>query len=47
MIINNISQFVAMYSLVLFYWATKEELAPMKPVGKFMCIKAVIFFSFL
>ncbi|XKL61237.1 hypothetical protein PGB90_008294 [Kerria lacca] len=46
MIINNISQFVAMYSLVLFYWATKEELAPMKPVGKFMCIKAVIFFSF-
>lgn len=44
--INNLSQFVAMYSLVIFYKAYKEELAPMKPIAKFFCIKAVIFFSF-
>lgn len=46
MAVNNVSQFIAMYCLVLFYFSTKEELAPMKPVGKFLCIKAVVFFSF-
>ncbi|XP_026287712.2 transmembrane protein 184C isoform X2 [Frankliniella occidentalis] len=44
--VNNFSQFIAMYCLVLFYKANKEELSPMKPIGKFLCIKAVVFFSF-
>ena len=46
-VINNASQFVAMYCLVLFYKAMKEELQSMAPLAKFLCIKSVVFFSFL
>ncbi|XP_018572602.1 transmembrane protein 184C [Anoplophora glabripennis] len=44
--VNNVSQFVAMYCLVMFYKASLAELRPMKPLPKFLCIKAVVFFSF-
>jgi len=45
-IVENISISLAIYFLVLFYLVTKEELKPFEPVGKFLCIKAVVFFSF-
>jgi len=45
-LIENLSITISLYFLVLFYLATKEELAPFKPVPKFLCIKAIIFFSF-
>lgn len=45
-LVNNASQMVAMYCLVIFYRAYRSELEPMKPLAKFLCIKAVVFFSF-
>jgi hypothetical protein len=45
-IINNISVSLALYYLVVFYQATKDELQPLKPVLKFVCVKSVLFFSY-
>ncbi|CAG9310628.1 unnamed protein product [Blepharisma stoltei] len=45
-IVNNISVTVSLYSLMLLYLACFEQLEPFGCVGKFLCIKAVIFFSF-
>ncbi|XP_021026529.1 transmembrane protein 184C [Mus caroli] len=45
-ILNNLSQLFAMYCLLLFYKVLKEELSPIQPVGKFLCVKLVVFVSF-
>lgn len=46
-IVTNISQTVAMYCLILFYKANKNDMNSMRPFPKFLCIKAVIFLSYL
>ncbi|XP_076458742.1 transmembrane protein 184B-like [Babylonia areolata] len=45
-IIYNISVSLALYALLLFYFATKELLSAYDPVLKFCIIKSVIFLSF-
>uniref|UniRef100_A0A2C9JV03 Transmembrane protein 184C n=1 Tax=Biomphalaria glabrata TaxID=6526 RepID=A0A2C9JV03_BIOGL len=45
-VISNLSQIFAMYCLVMFYRAFRQELKPLKPVPKFLCVKAVVFLSF-
>eukprot|EP00291_Cryptomonas_curvata_P030618 CAMPEP_0172207184 /NCGR_PEP_ID=MMETSP1050-20130122/33681_1 /TAXON_ID=233186 /ORGANISM="Cryptomonas curvata, Strain CCAP979/52" /LENGTH=263 /DNA_ID=CAMNT_0012886447 /DNA_START=439 /DNA_END=1226 /DNA_ORIENTATION=+ len=44
--VTNFSQGWAVYCLLLFFKGLRKELAPMNPVGKFIAVKAVVFFSF-
>ena len=45
-LINNLAVSVSLYCLGLFYLATEDRLRSFEPFSKFMCIKAVIFFSY-
>ncbi|XP_059091897.1 transmembrane protein 184B-like isoform X3 [Tigriopus californicus] len=45
-VIYNISISLALYALLLFYYATKDLLRPYDPVLKFFTVKSVIFLSF-
>ncbi|TPX45620.1 hypothetical protein SeMB42_g01694 [Synchytrium endobioticum] len=45
-ILYNISVCVAMYFLIMFYVMCARDLAPFRPFPKFLCVKAIIFFSF-
>lgn len=44
-ILTNLSQCWALYCLVFFYYALKNELSPIRPVGKFLSVKALVFFT--
>lgn len=46
LVIINCSQLWALYCLMFFYHEMRVELAPLNPFGKFVTVKAVVFFSF-
>jgi len=45
-IVLNISVTLAVTSLMIFYHSFDKELAPHRPLAKFLCIKGVVFFIF-
>eukprot|EP01147_Barroeca_monosierra_P008661 gene8662-1056_t len=45
-IIYNMSIFISLTALMVFYAATKEHLRPHKPIMKFLIVKSVIFLAF-
>ena len=44
-LLTNFSQCWALYCLVFFYYATKNELGTIRPVGKILSVKALVFFT--
>jgi Organic solute transporter Ostalpha len=44
-VVTNFSQCWALYCLIFFYHATKNELSPIRPVAKFISVKALVFFT--
>jgi len=45
-IVENVTQITALYALAWLYFVAKEELAPFKPVSKFLVVKSVVFFTY-
>lgn len=45
-IVNSVSQMWALYCLLMFYYAAREDLHPVRPIPKFICVKMVVFFTF-
>jgi len=45
-IFNNMGAGWAMYCLFVFYMKLRTELEPIRPGFKFLCVKAVVFFSY-
>jgi len=45
-IIVNSSVLLSVYCLIFFYFVTEEELTPYKPIPKYLCVKAILYFSF-
>ena len=45
-IFYNLSICCALYFLVLFYMQAKIDLAPYRPLPKFICVKSLVFFTF-
>jgi hypothetical protein len=46
MFIYNITYTVALYGLMVFYYATKDLIKEFHPVGKFVSVKIIIFFTY-
>ncbi|ORZ26642.1 organic solute transporter Ostalpha-domain-containing protein [Lobosporangium transversale] len=44
--VYNLSVCLSLYCLGMFFVATQDDLEEFRPIPKFLCIKAVIFFSF-
>ncbi len=44
--LTNLSQLLALYTLVWLYVILKHELHPFRPFNKFLVVKAVVFFTF-
>ena len=45
-LVQNVTQMVSLYCLVWFYLMAKDDLAPFKPLAKFLVVKSVVFFTF-
>ncbi|KAJ0943231.1 putative organic solute transporter subunit alpha/Transmembrane protein [Helianthus annuus] len=44
-VVLNFSQTWALYCLVQFYSVTKDKLAPIKPLAKFLTFKSIVFLT--